>query len=330
MVYESEKIRHKHLKISYAEIEICLSLQKLDEMGFDANKRRQKDKEYRQRKKNEIEALNKRVLEELEEGWKKELHEKEKWWKEEIDFLVERWIERERELTQKVEELHEKERRLQQRCEERVLVVDKRKEDELQYEREQWEKEKATLEQQIGELTKKGTEVAKEVEEELQQLRAEVAEHRRNRLEVWQQWKEWDNDLEFDATKEDGEEEEEKDEMEAEADDRIEERNEYTLEKKAAILDKLVEFAKTAFRRGKQASVHSQVILSLFSCLPKGFVVQSLEVSSRQISLEKKTESYRWSPRNGSKFRSKTVATNASKTKEDKASLRQTDQRRWG
>jgi hypothetical protein len=119
--------------------------------------------------------------------------------------------------------------------------------------------------------------MAKEVKEELQHLRAEVAEHRGNRLEVWQR-KEWDNDSEFDATKEDGEEDKEEEEVEAV-------KVEYSTEKKAAILDKLIESAKTAFRRGKQASVHSQVILSLFSCLPKGFVVQSLEVSSRQVSL---------------------------------------------
>jgi hypothetical protein len=275
----------------------------------------EKKKEFRLRKKEEVESLKKKVqdLEKakaesdeekkgllnevkrllVEQGEREEeLQEKESWWRGEVDFLIKRWTEKERELAQKGEGLLEKERRLQQRYEERVLTVEKRKEEELRYERERWEKEKEVFQQQVEELTKKGVEVAKEVEEELQHLRAEVAEHRRNRLEVWQQWKEWDNDLEFDATKEDGEEgkeeeeeeEEDEDEMEA-GGDKIEKKNEYSLEKKAAILDKLVEFAKTAFRRGKQSSVHSQVILSLFSCLPKGFVVQSLEVSSRQVSL---------------------------------------------
>jgi hypothetical protein len=85
-----------------------------------------------------------------------ELQEKESWWRGEVDFLIKQWTEKEKELAQKGEDFLEKERRLQQRYEERVLTVEKRKGEELLYERERWEKEKEAFQQQIEELTKKG------------------------------------------------------------------------------------------------------------------------------------------------------------------------------
>jgi uncharacterized protein YhaN len=89
-----------------------------------------------------------------------------------------------------VTDLQEKERRLQQRNEERILAVERRKEEELRYEREKWKKEKEGLQQQIEELIKKGIEVEK-VEEELQGLREEVGYTKStHHQEIWSRRKE--------------------------------------------------------------------------------------------------------------------------------------------